>query len=219
MPGRRVNWNFFHMLGVKPQLGRLFTEADDEAGAAPTALISHGLWMEKFGGDPGVIGKTISLDGNPFEVIGVLPPGFELLRRDEIFVPLGLWFTPDHNLIKRSNQFPLYVLGRLKPGVTERQARAEWRRCPRSWSANTRQTNSNTERDGSQAGRFAGGERAPGIAGLVGCGRVRAVDCLCECGESDAGARGGTRAGTGCPTWRWAPGAGASSVNCSPKVC
>jgi len=124
-PGRRVNWNFFPMLGVKPQLGRLFAEADDKAGAAPTALISHGLWREKFGGDPAVIGKTISLDGNQFEVIGVLPPGFELLRRDDIYVPLGLWFTPNHNILKRSNQFPLYVLGRLKRGVTEEQARTE----------------------------------------------------------------------------------------------
>src|SRR5262245_61166894 len=125
VPGRRVNWNFFPMLGVKPQLGRLFTESDDKAGAVPTALISYGLWQEKFGGDPAVIGKTIRLDGNPFELIGVLPPGFELLRRDDIFVPLGLWFAPDHNLLKRSNQFPLYVLGRLKRGVTEQQARAE----------------------------------------------------------------------------------------------
>jgi putative ABC transport system permease protein len=125
VPGRRVSWNFFPMLGVKPQLGRLFTEADDKAGAVPTALISHSLWREKFGGDPAVIGKTIHLGGDPFEVIGVLPPGFELLRRDDIFVPLGLWFTPDHNLLKRSNQFPLYALGRLKRGVTEQQVRAE----------------------------------------------------------------------------------------------
>jgi putative ABC transport system permease protein len=123
--GRRVSWNFFPMLGVKPQLGRLFAESDDKAGAVPTALISHGLWREKFGGDPAVIGKTIKLGGDPFEVIGVLPPGFELLRRDDIFVPLGLWFTPDHNILKRSNQFPLYVLGRLKRGVTEQQARTE----------------------------------------------------------------------------------------------
>ncbi len=123
--GRRVNWNFFPMLGVKPQLGRLFAEADDKAGAVPTALISHSLWREKFGGEQSVIGKTISLDGNPFEVIGVLPPGFEMLRRDDIYVPLGLWFTPDNNLLKRSNQFPLYALARLKRGATEEQARAE----------------------------------------------------------------------------------------------
>lgn len=123
--GRRVNWNLFPMLGVKPQLGRLFAAMDDQPNAMPTALISHGLWQEKFGGDPAVIGKTIRLDGNPFDVIGVLPPGFELLRRDDIYVPLGLWFTPTNNLLRRENKFPLYVLGRLKRGVTEEQARTE----------------------------------------------------------------------------------------------
>src|SRR5215510_14697270 len=124
-PGRRVSWNFFPALGVKPQLGRLFAEQDDRPGATPAALISHSLWAEKFGGDPGVIGKKISLNGDQFEVIGVLPPGFEFMRRDDIYVPLGLWFTPGHNILKRSNHFPLYALGRLKHGVSERQARVE----------------------------------------------------------------------------------------------
>ena len=143
LPGRRVNWNLFQMVGVKPELGRLFTEQDDRAGASPTTLIGHGLWKEKFGGDPSVIGKTISLDGNPYEVIGVLPPGFELLRRDDIYVPLGLWFTPDNNLMKRSNQFPLYVLGRLKPGVTEGQARREMEALSQQLEREYPQTNSN----------------------------------------------------------------------------
>ncbi len=142
-PGRRVNWNLFQMLGVNPQLGRLFTEQDDHPGAAATALISHGLWAEKFGSDPGVIGKTIHLDGNPFEVIGVLPVGFEFLRRDDIFVPLGHWLTPTHNLLKRSNQFPLYVLGRLKRGVTEEQARTEMELLSRQLEREYPETNSN----------------------------------------------------------------------------
>jgi putative ABC transport system permease protein len=62
--GRRVNWNFFQLLGVKPQVGRLFAPSDDQAGAVPTAAISDALWHEKFGGDNTVIGKTISLDGS-----------------------------------------------------------------------------------------------------------------------------------------------------------
>jgi putative ABC transport system permease protein len=57
--GRRVNWNFFQLLGVNPQLGRMFTEQDDRVGAQATALISNGLWKESFGGDQAVIGKTI----------------------------------------------------------------------------------------------------------------------------------------------------------------
>ncbi|MGH9852713.1 MAG: ABC transporter permease [Blastocatellia bacterium] len=142
-PSRRVSWNFFPMLGVKPQLGRLFSDQDDRPGATPTALISHGVWTEKFGGDPGVIGKTISLNGAPFEVIGVLPPGFEFLRRDDIYVPLGLWFTPGHNILKRSNHFPLYVLGRLKRGITVEQARVEMEAISRQLEREYPQTNSN----------------------------------------------------------------------------
>jgi putative ABC transport system permease protein len=140
---RRVSWNFFPMLGVKPQLGRLFTDQDDRPGATPAALISHGLWAEKFGGDSSVIGKTIRLNGAPFEVIGVLPPGFEFLRRDDIYVPLGLWFTPGHNILKRSNHFPLYVLGRLKRGATVEQARVEMESISRQLEREYPETNKN----------------------------------------------------------------------------
>src|ERR1051325_4534527 len=122
--GRRVNLNFFQILGVKPQVGRLFAPSDDQAGAVPTAAISDALWHEKFGGDVTVIGKTISLDGSSFTVLGVLPPGFEFERHDDVFVPLGLWFTPGHNLLKRDNQSS-HVLARLKAGVTLAQARAD----------------------------------------------------------------------------------------------
>src|SRR5262245_57538453 len=142
-PGRRVSWNFFPVLGVRPQLGRLFAEQDDRPGATPTALISNSLWAEKFGGDPGVIGKTISLNGDRFEVIGVLAPGFEFLRRDDVYVPLGLWFTPGDNILKRSNHFPLYALGRLKHGVSERQARVEMESLSIQLEREYPQTNSN----------------------------------------------------------------------------
>src|SRR5215510_12650946 len=143
LPIRRVSWNFFPMLGVKPQLGRLFTDQDDRPGATPTALISHGLWAEKFGGEPGIIGKTISLNGDPFEVVGVLPAGFEFLRRDDVYVPLGLWFTPGHNILKRSNHFPLYVLGRLKRGITVEQARVEMESISRQLEREYPETNRN----------------------------------------------------------------------------
>jgi len=123
--GQRVSWNFFQLLGVTPQVGRLFATPDDQAGAVPTAIISDGLWRGKFGGDHAVIGKIITLDGDAFTVIGVLPPDFELLRNEDVFVPLGLWFTPGHKLLRRDSQFDLYVLARLKAGVTLAQARAD----------------------------------------------------------------------------------------------
>src|SRR5262249_23288803 len=64
LQGRMVSWNFFRMLGVQPQLGRMFVADDDKQGAPRTALLGHALWQEKFGGDPAIIGKAISLDGN-----------------------------------------------------------------------------------------------------------------------------------------------------------
>ncbi|HEX6719304.1 MAG TPA: ABC transporter permease, partial [Pyrinomonadaceae bacterium] len=147
--GRRVNWNFFEILGVKPQVGRLFAPSDDQAGAVPTATISDSFWHEEFGGDAAVIGKTISLDGSSFTVIGVLPPGFELQRHDDVFVPLGLWFVPGHNLLKRDNESS-HVLARLKAGVTLTQARADLSAVAAQLEHEYPQTN---------RGRSAGAER------------------------------------------------------------
>jgi putative ABC transport system permease protein len=125
LQGRKVNWNFFQMLGVSPQLGRMFVGQDDNPGAAPVAIISNGLWREQFGGDPGVIDRAIRVDGSQYTVIGVLPPEFEYVRRDDIYVPLGLSATPQSGLLIRGNHFSLFVLARLKSGVTVDQANEE----------------------------------------------------------------------------------------------
>ena len=69
-------WNFFPLLGISPQLGRLFNEADDRLGAPRTAVLSNEFWHKQYGADGSVIGQTLFLDGNPYLVIGVLPPGF-----------------------------------------------------------------------------------------------------------------------------------------------
>jgi predicted permease len=122
--GRTVNWNFFHLLGVQPQLGRLFIAEDDRRGAARTALLSDGLWKAQFGGDPRVIGRRLTLDGEPYEVIGVLPPGFEYFRADDVYVPIGPFLKPD-GLLQRGASMGLYALWRLKPGVTLAQANGE----------------------------------------------------------------------------------------------
>jgi putative ABC transport system permease protein len=125
LQGRRVNWNLLPMLGVKPQLGRMFTEQDDQPGASATALMSHGLWQERFGGDPGVVGKTLMINGHGASIIGVLPADFEFFRRDDLYMPFGLVLTPQSNWLNRGNHFGLNVLARLTPGVTEAQARVE----------------------------------------------------------------------------------------------
>src|SRR5438093_13595594 len=103
--------------------GRVLLAEEGGPGANLRVIYGYGSWWRRFCGEAAVIGKTISRADSSFTVIGVLPPGFELLRRDDIFVPLGLWFTPGHNLPRRDNQFPLYVLGRLESGITLQQAR------------------------------------------------------------------------------------------------
>jgi putative ABC transport system permease protein len=123
--GRMVNWNFFQLLDVRPQLGRAFVEQDDQPGAAPTAIISNGIWKERFGGDPAVIGRTLTIDGDQFTLIGVLPPGFQFVRQDDLYVPLGVYLTPQYGILDRGNHFSLFALARLKDGVSLEQARSE----------------------------------------------------------------------------------------------
>ena len=125
LQGQTVSWNFFQILGVRPQLGRLFTAQDDAPGVAPTTLISHGLWKERFGGDPNIVGRTIKIDGDLYTVVGVLPQGFEFYRRDDLYVPLGLLLTPQGGFLDRANHFRMFALARLKPGVTLAQANQE----------------------------------------------------------------------------------------------
>jgi putative ABC transport system permease protein len=125
LQGWEVSWNFLPILGVKPQLGRTFTEEDDQPSAAATALISHGLWQQRFGGDPGVIGRTIVVDDLQTTVIGVLPAGFEFFRRADLYRPFGLNLKPQSEFMYRGNQKGLLALARLRPGVTEEQARVE----------------------------------------------------------------------------------------------
>src|SRR5262249_22979564 len=123
--GRTVNWNFFGLLGVQPQLGRLFVETDDQYGAARTALLSNAMWRERLGGCAGVIGKGLLLNGEAYEVIGVLPPGFEYFRADDLYVPHGLFLKPQTSFVDRGSSMGLYAVARLKPGVTLEQANRE----------------------------------------------------------------------------------------------
>jgi putative ABC transport system permease protein len=123
--GRMVTWNFFPLLGVQPQLGRAFVETDDQPGAARTALISDFFWKQSLGADPHAVGRTVRLDGETYTIIGVLPPGFRYVRRDDVFIPLGHYLGPGSNYLDRGNHFSWYAVARLKQGVSVEQARAE----------------------------------------------------------------------------------------------
>ena len=110
------------ILGVKPALGRLFTRADDSPSAPDTVLLSYGYWRQKFGGATSVIGRSITVDGKPREIIGVLPQGFRFLDYED--VSLLVPFKWDRSKIKLGN-FSYQAMARLKPGVTMGQASAD----------------------------------------------------------------------------------------------
>jgi predicted permease len=123
---RLVSADYFSVLGVKPALGRTFVAGEDESGSEPVALISEDLWQRKFGAAPSVLGKGITLDDRSYSVIGVIPASFTLLRRVEVYVPLGQWNGPA--LKSRTAALGLHGIGRLKPGVTIDQARSDLNR-------------------------------------------------------------------------------------------
>jgi predicted permease len=133
--GHLVSGNYFSVLGVHPILGRLLDDDDDRVpGAHSVAVISHGYWQRRFAGDPAIIGKTISLAGMPFTIIGVTPPeffGVEVGSSPEIFAPVvmspqlmpaGGPLAEEGPLLEHIGYEIFHIFGRLKPGVTEPQA-------------------------------------------------------------------------------------------------
>jgi putative ABC transport system permease protein len=140
--GRRVTANFFSVLGVQPVLGRDFTAADDTSGAR-VVIISHALWQRRYRGDPGIVGRTISMSVQrvgdvTHEVIGVAPSSLVFLSRDiDYWVPMQ--FSPEE-AATRGNHF-LDVVARLKPGASVEAADAEVRTIAKRLSEQYPDTN------------------------------------------------------------------------------
>jgi putative ABC transport system permease protein len=113
----------FPLLGVKAIIGRTFLAEEDRAGGNPVVVISYGLWQRHFGASQEVIGKNLTLDSQPYTVIGVLPSGFQLMFPADVYLPFTPWARtlPDDR-----NWHPgIFAVARLKPGVTREQARTE----------------------------------------------------------------------------------------------
>jgi putative ABC transport system permease protein len=120
--GRAVTGNLFAVLGARPLLGRAFGDADDRPDAPPVAILSYRLWQRRYGGDPGVVGRSIAVDGRAHTVVGVMPRAFAYTLRDhDIWVPIA--FTPEQAAARQSHY--LQVVARLRPGVTLARARAD----------------------------------------------------------------------------------------------
>lgn len=132
-----VSSDLFTLLAVKPVIGRLLARGEDEIGAAPVVLISETLWKRKFGGSPDVLGKTIALDGEGSTIVGVIPPILDLqlwsFRNSDVYMPIGQWRNP--LLPERDSGLGIHGIGRLKPGVTIEQARADMDEITRSLAA------------------------------------------------------------------------------------
>ena len=120
LQGFRVSPGLISLLGVEPLMGRAFLPEETEQGKDGVVMISHGLWQRRFGADPGVVGKTLNLNNRAYTVIAVMPPGFQVHRKADLWSPLALRPSTWAN---RQGHF-LIVMARLKAGVTSEQAQA-----------------------------------------------------------------------------------------------
>ncbi|HTF44776.1 MAG TPA: ABC transporter permease, partial [Terriglobales bacterium] len=130
--GEYVSGNFFRTLGVQPWAGRLLTEADDQEGAAPVAVMSYRIWKEKYGSDPSVVGASYQINGNSFTVIGVAAPGFYGAKlagwgMPDFWLPLTTELLIDGSTarLKRPNGNFLDLIGRVRPGVNSKSLEAK----------------------------------------------------------------------------------------------
>ncbi|HYK87641.1 MAG TPA: ABC transporter permease [Acidobacteriota bacterium] len=123
LSGEYVSANLLGVLGVSPYLGRDLLPQEDQEGAAGAALLSYGFWTRRFGADPGILGKSLTLNARSFTVVGVLPPDFRLREQADLYVPLLQWTAIE--LRSRESHPGFRVVGRLKPGVTAAAAGAE----------------------------------------------------------------------------------------------
>jgi putative ABC transport system permease protein len=133
-----VSGNYFSMFGISAYAGRMFTDEDDHKGAEPVAVMSYATWQEKYGHDPSVIGSTFILNGLPFTVIGITPPGF---YGDRMERPPAFWVPLNEETIidgaANFMQFPeadwLDLIGRLQPGANPKTIEAQMQLELRQW--------------------------------------------------------------------------------------
>lgn len=112
----RVSADYFRVLGVQPVLGREFSYDEDSTSGPNVVILTNGLWQSQFGGDPTVIGKTISLDGTPYSVVGIMPAGFQSIP------PVDVWTTIGQVAHSIGSGINYTVIGRLKTGISGKQA-------------------------------------------------------------------------------------------------
>jgi putative ABC transport system permease protein len=118
--GCRVSSSFFDVLGIGPAMGRGFAQNEEQPGLDQVVILGHGLWQRRFGGDQGILGKQIKLNGRDYTVVGMMPPKFSYPVPAELWVPLALSAAEKTD----RTQLTTLALGRLNPGVTPEKAKA-----------------------------------------------------------------------------------------------
>ena len=137
IPGDFVSGDFFRLLDVNPVIGRTFTSDEDQLGRPRVALLGEAFWRRRFGAAPDVLGKNLTLDGGEYMILGVIPASFDLqipgFNKADIYVPITQW--TNSLLMKRNAGLGVHGLGRLKPGVSIEQARADMQRVTSNLAA------------------------------------------------------------------------------------
>jgi predicted permease len=124
LSGFMISSDFFSTLGVNAVLGRTFLSDDDQLGAAPVVILGGGFWTREFGSSPDVIGKSLTLNGTAYTVVGVIPESFTFYGHDrDVYTPIGQWNDPSFR--DRRISVSAHAIGRLQPGVTLLQAKAD----------------------------------------------------------------------------------------------
>ncbi|MGE3309130.1 MAG: ABC transporter permease [Limisphaerales bacterium] len=167
-----VTAEFFPLLGIKPALGRNFAREEVMPKGPKAVILGHGLWQRRFGSDPTVLGRTITLDNQSYTVVGILPASFQYPEPFELWTPLALTETASDSL--QSGQGPnegmglvlLKAIARLKPGVTLQQAQAELRTIAQRLQPGG--TAAASQGEGGEGGEGGGGGGGGGLLTLIG---------------------------------------------------
>jgi len=126
--GLWVSGAYFQALGVRPAIGRLFAPADDRRGCAAAAVVSYAFWQRQFGGDPGIVGRTMSVDRKPVEILGVAErgfPGVEVGKSFDVALPVCAEPLFDTDALDAGTTWWLTVMGRVRPGASMQQVSAQ----------------------------------------------------------------------------------------------
>ena len=127
LQGEAVTWNLFSVIGVSPAIGRPFLAEEDRPGREHVVILSDSVWRARFAADPLIVGRSITLNGEPYEVIGVMPAGFQALTQFRSTVEIA-FFVPaaySDELLANHGDHEIFVVGRLKPGISIAQAQAD----------------------------------------------------------------------------------------------